>query len=272
MKRILLFIALLFSIRGAAFELQPWFTYPYEFHFRPSYLAAYYPNVNGATNPISYNAWNQELYLNFGFNTMSQFDTQIEAGFFNTSKTNATFQSAAVMGRYLLLDDVQGDPISAALGLNIRFVPDHALTDTFTPYHNIVNFETNLAIGKEFDNLQYWLYRLYGVASVGIANRGAPWVKGLGSFEFNARDNRNQCAVLVDSYFGFGSQDFVNINRFNSYAKIWHQNVDVSAIYRHLFDIWGTISIEFGYRVYAKNYPENLVFAKLKYDLPFSIF
>jgi len=272
MKRFSLFIAIIFSLKAVAFDVQPWFPYPYEFHFRPNYLAAYYPNVNGATNPTSYNAWNQELYLNFGMNTMSQFDTQIEAGFFNTSKTNATFQSAAMMGRYLLLDDVQGDPVSVAIGLSLRYVPGHALTDVFTPFHNRVNLEANCAVGKEFDNLQYWLYRLYGVASVGMANQGAPWVKGLGAFEFNASDNRNQCAIQVDSCFGFGSQDFVNINRFNGYAKIWHQNVDVSAIFRHLFDIWGTLSVELGYRVYAKNYPENLVFARFKYDLPFSIF
>ncbi|MCF7852870.1 MAG: hypothetical protein K9M07_06485 [Simkaniaceae bacterium] len=272
MRKKAFLIALLLTLRAFSFENQPWFPFPYEFHFIPSYFISYFSSVQGGYNPYSYNSWNQVIAANLEFNTMSQFDTQIEVECFNTSKTNMTLLSSGIQGRYLLFDDIQGDPVSLAVGLNFRYVPDHALTDPFCPYHNIVNFEAVGSVGKEFDHLQYWVYRLYALAALGQANQGAPWIKGSASVELNGRYNRNQCAILVDSYFGFGSRREVNINQFHGYGSIWHQSVDVSAIYRRNFQVWGTLSFELGYRVYAENYPRNQIGFLIKYNLPFSFF
>lgn len=270
--RYITLVLIVLTLRADAFEMQPWFSYPFEVHFRPSYFASYYPSIEGSVNPLSYNSWNQLLNVNMGMNTMAQFDTQIEVEFFNTKKINPTLLSVGAMGRYLLLDDVEGDPLSLSIGISARYVPDHALRDPFDPYHNIVNFESHIACGKEIDRLHFWVNRFYGIACVGIANVGAPWIKGIGGIEFSSKDNRDQSAVQIVSYFGFGEEQFVNVDAFYGYAKVWHQSVDLSAVYRHAFEIWGTLSLEIGYRVYAKNYPELQVYALFKYDLPFSLF
>ena len=189
-----------------------------------------------------------------------------------TSRTNATMMSVGAMGRSLLMDDVQGDPVSLALGLNVRYVPDHARTDVFCPYSGLVNFEANCSIGREFDHLQFWVYRIYGIASLGQATQGMPWVRGDFGFEVNDRRNVNQAGLMVLSNWGFGREHAVNIDQFKGYGNVWHQNIDVKALYRRVFRVWGSFGVEAGYRVYAQNAPRNEIFGILKYDLPFSPF
>ena len=255
------------------FEVQPWFPYPLELHFRPTYFISYYPSINGLVEPSSYQSLNQTLGVNFGFTTMSQFDMQVEADMIlKTKMLDPTFMSAGIQGRYLLLDDVQGDPLSLALGVNVKYVPDHVRHDPFCPYHNLFNFEFNLALGKEFDHLEFWVYRIYAVGSTGIANQGAMWAKALASFEMSSRDNKHDGAFIFDSYFGFGQRHFINISEFSGYYNIWHQNIDLSLLYRYHFDIWGAIAVSLGYRPYALDFPAHQTYLMIKYDLPFSIF
>lgn len=256
-----------------AFEEEPWYDYPLEIHFRPSYLIAYYSSINGLTQPSSYQSLNQVLTANFGFTTMSQFDVQIESEILlKTKMLDPTLMSVGIQGRYLILDDVEGDPLSVSLGVNMRYVPDHVRQDPFCPYHNLMNFETHAALGKEFDHLERWTYRAFAIASIGIANQGAMWVKGLGAFAMHSKDEKHEGIFTVDSYFGFGSRHFIDLNDFHGYYNIWHQNVDLSALYRYKFDIWGALSFCLGYRPYALDYPVHETYFILKYDLPFSIF
>ena len=35
------------GVEAKAFELQPWFPFPYEFHFRAGYFASYFSDVDG---------------------------------------------------------------------------------------------------------------------------------------------------------------------------------------------------------------------------------
>jgi hypothetical protein len=272
MKKALFLLQLLFSSLYS-FEIEPWFPYPLELHFRPSYFISYYPSINGLVSPSSYHSLNQAASVNFGFTTLSQFDMQIEAEFIlKTKMLNPTLMSTGIQGRYLFLDDVQGDPLSVALGVNMRYVPDHVRRDPFCPYHSLVNFEMNAGLGKEFDHLEFWVYRIYAVPAIGIANQGAMWVKALASFELSSRDNKHDGALTLDSYFGFGNKHFINLDQFSGYYNIWHQNIDLSAMYRYHFDIWGAISVSLGYRPYALDYPAHQTYLLFKYDLPLSLF
>ena len=40
-----------------------------------------------------------------------------------------------------------------------------------------------LAVGKEWACCQEWFFRLWGLGGVGMANRGSPWVHGVGAVE-----------------------------------------------------------------------------------------
>ena len=272
MKKWLLSLLVLLGVKGEAFVEKPWFPFPYELHFRADYDLSYFPAVDGGYNPSNYSSWNHVLRGNLGFTSLSQIDFQLEAEGFITSKSNATMMSIGAQVRKLLYDDIQGDPVSLSVGFITRYVPDHARLDVFCPYAGLVNFELNSAVGKEFDHLQDWVYRFYGVATLGQSVVGRPWIKGDVAFEVNDRENCHQAGLKMLSGFGFGQYDRVNIDQFNGYATVWHQNIDLVAQYRRVFRIWGTLGVDLGYRLYAENYPRNELFARFSYDLPFSPF
>ncbi|MCB1076018.1 MAG: hypothetical protein KDK59_10915, partial [Simkania sp.] len=78
--------------------------------------------------------------------------------------------------------------------------------------------------------------------------------------------------LYSEGYFGFGKRHEVDIRHLNGYAKIMHQSIDIGASYHYLFEIWGSLGIQYSYRVYARAFPKQASILKVEYILPFSIF
>lgn len=254
------------------FEQTPWVDFPYEFQLRTSFFESYYSAISDSYPfEAKYkNSFNEELKLNIGVATLSQVDFQIESEFFQSKATTFTLESIGFFVRSQVLDDVQGDWISATIGTSIRYVPDHALHDPFVPYHNLFNFEGNLALGKEFDEAFDWTKRGSVFFAVGIATQSAAYIKFDGLFEFHRMSHLFGC--FFKSYFGLGNKKQIDLAQFHGYGKYMHQSVDVGLCYKYLFDIYGALSIEASYRFYAFAFPENETAIEIRYQLPFSVF
>lgn len=268
MKRVL--ALLLFCSVCYGFDERPWIDEPFLFSFRPSVTLSYFPKLANSSDP-NFNSFNQDLNLNLGVSTMSNYDIQGEMNFFHSRMRSFNFESIAVQIRKLLLDDVTGDLVSLIAGINYRVVPHHRLKDVAMPYHFVSNFEGVVSIGKEFSKQEYWVFRLYSVLAAGIANKGSPWISGDLAFE-SLIQNRHQIDAQVNGYFGLGSSDFIQIDTFDGYYDIAHHSVDISAAYRYHFPVYGVLGLEGLYRVYAHAYPKNYFSLTLRYSLPFSLF
>jgi hypothetical protein len=263
----LLMTSCLFSL-----EESPWLEFPYEFHFKTTFLESYYSEIQGATfQKKDYrNSWNEQFNLELAVTTLSMLDIALEGEFFQTKATSFTLESLASQLRWQVLDDIQGDPFSVALGGNLRFVPDHALRDPYVPYQGLINFEALLAVGKEFDVAFDWTKRFYVLSAVGIAIQGAPYLRVDARFDMHRKNHL--FALLLNTNFGFGQKDSIDFDHFHGYADIWHQSLDLGVAYAYLFDIYGKLGIELSYRPYAKNFPKNFSKIEIRYDFPFSIF
>lgn len=254
-----------------AFEIRPWYPTIYEFEFRPSFTIQHYPTVDNGINPRHYSSTDEILSLNLGIPFTPNWDIQVETEFSNTRKFSFGFLSGGVQLRYLLLDDIVGDPVSLTIGGSYRGVPHRRIEDVSTPYHFISNFEFHSAVGKELARGRTWIFRTFAFLGVGIANKGSPWLRPLLSFETNIKD-RHQLQLYAEGYFGFGDQTFVNVRRFSGYQNIEHRSVDAAFVYRYLFDFWGCLEFQYLRRVYAHSYPDRLNAFTVTYRLPFSIF
>lgn len=255
---------------GFAFEQSPWVDSPYLFRFRPSLEVSYFPGVNGGS-PSSFSSLNEDLNLNLGVATMSRYEIQLETDFFHSKMRSFNFESVALQLRNQFMDDIAGAPISLTLGGSYRFVPMHRLHDVAMPYHYLHNFELVSSIGKEWSSPPNWIVRSYGLLAVGIANQGSPWIKANLLIE-GAIAKRHEIAAIVESYFGFGFKNQIDIDTFSGYYNVAHRSIDVGLRYAYEFDIYGTLSAKASYRVYAHAYPENLVSILLEYSFPFSLF
>ncbi len=268
LKKLILLAAL--PLQLIAFEVKPWFYEFLEFQFTPGYTYRYYPDVEGGFNPTTYSSNDQLISLELGVSFLPNWDAQVETIFADTHKLSWGTQSAAAQFRYLWLDDVAGDPVSLTTGLSVRYVPTRSLRDVSTPYHSQLNFELHAAVGKEIDQYAEWIYRFFLYLGLGQANRGSPYLKPLLSVSGNIAD-RHRWEIFSEGYFGFGSKTQIDISRFDGYRDTKHHSVDLGAAYRYHFQIWGTLSFQYAYRVYAKAFPERAHTATVKYRLPFSI-
>jgi len=261
----------LFPLPLLAFEVDPWFSPIAELQFRPSYSYRFYPSVDQAVNPSHYSSHDHILDLNLGVSFLPHWDAQLELDFSNTRKVSWGAQRAGLQLRYLWLDDVAGDIVSLTTGLVYFYVPTRNMRDVSSPYHATSNFELGIAAGKEIDKIYDWIFRFYGFVGVGIANRGSPWVRPLLSFESKFK-KKHKVQLFSEGYFGLAHRQKVNINRFSGYGKIHHQSVDIGANYNYHFDIWGSITLQYSYRIFAKAFPRHASTFTLKYTLPFSVF
>ena len=267
-KKLLLF---LFPMTLLAFEVDPWFTPLAEFNLRPSYSYRYYPDIDRARNPSHYSSHDHLIALNLGVNFLPNWDFQIETDFSSTRKLSWGTQRLGLQLRYLFMDDVAGAPVSLTAGVQVFYVPTRNMRDPSSPYHAQGNLELGIAVGKEIAKVYDWQYRFYGFVGVGTGNRGYPWLRPLLSGMFKFR-HHHQFELYSEGYFGFGRRHHVDISRLNGYAKIMHQSIDVGASYHYLFEIWGSLGIQYSYRVYAHAFPERANILKVEYRLPFSIF
>lgn len=255
-----------------SFEQSPWFGDFLEFHFIPSFTYRYYPSVSRSYTPSSYSSNDKFTRLDLGVCFLPSWDAQVEVEFAATRKQTLGTQSGALQVRYQWLNDIAGDLISWTTGLNIRGVSRRSLKDVSCVYHDHWNFELINSVGKEFATDVNWLFRTFGFLGVGQANKGRPWARGLFSFEAHFIP-KHRVQIYAEGYFGFGKTRRVNINLFDGYANIFHQSIDAGLAYYYLFNRqWGTISLSYSYRFFAKAFPRKASTAIISYNFPFSIF
>lgn len=254
-----------------ALETKPWFGDVYEFDFQGVYSFSRFTKVDGASKQLKNPLNNHDFLFDLGFTPSPSFDFQVEGEFAQTTLTGFNFRSAALQGRYRLLDDIAGDPISLTFGLIFRGASPHFLHDVSTPYAAECNTELTCALGKEWSSEGMWTMRTYGLATLGQANRGYPWTRELALWELNLNDT-HRFTLFGEGYFGFGGQQHVNVDHFDGWGKFQHQSIDLGLSYGYKFDVYGVLTGSYAYRVFAHNFPEHVNFFILSYQLPFSMF
>lgn len=259
-----------YTLPAAAIQQQPWLYSPFQMVSQTSYSYQYFSSVDNAVNPCHYSSSNNFIYLDFLGAVWPTWDIQIALDFDETSRLSFGVLDVGLQGRYGLLNEFMGDPISLAIWLQGRFVPQDRLTDVVTPYHAIANFELGCSVGKECNYMYTWIWRNYGLCAIGMAERGYPWFRLAYNIEakFLTRDSLE---AFIDGYFGTGPEICVDVCCFDGYASIAHRSIDMGLRYHHYFPVWGAFDISYAIRVYAKSYPSGASTALIRYTLPFSL-
>jgi hypothetical protein len=271
MKKSLLALSILLPQLVSALPKKPWFGNVYEFFFDQSYTFSFYRQVANGEPGTKHSSNDNQFLTQLGVTPSDVWDVAIEAEVSDTTRQSWNLRSIALQGRYLWLDDILGDPVSLVTGASARWVHHSSLRDISCPYAADANFELTASVGKEWSHGPFWDVRTYAFGAAGMANKGSPWTRFIAAVEFNQLDT-NRFELFTRGYFGFGGKNSVNVDNFHGYGSIHHQSVDVGAAYRRVFDIWGMLSFEYAYRVYAHAYPERTNYFTLWYHLPFSFF
>lgn len=254
-----------------ALEESPWLGNVYEFNFQSEETYSRYRWIDGALKQPSYAYNNYVTGVGASFTSAENLDLGLDLEMARTPFQLYGFRSSALGVRYLLLNDISGDPLSLTLGLNLRAVSSKSVRDVNSPYASYMNYEITTALGKEFSEEGNWTSRVQMLGSVGIANHGSVWNRAYVAFE--KCFFKNQVVKLFSSgYVGYGPKKTIDISDFHGWGEVCHRSIDCGIQYRYCLNLWGEIGLSYAYRVLAISYPQNVQTAELSYTLPFSFF
>lgn len=268
----LFFLALCGSTSAfGALNMQPWLPSPYEPQLHVSYTYSTYSDVANAKRQLKNRTHDQLLEAGVGLATMNDWEGDIDIEFADTPRFTWGLRSVGAQLRKMWFNDIVGDLATLTTGLTLRVVPPRPLRDVSTPYHYQFNGELNIAIGKEWSQSFYWRGRIYNFTGIGLANRGAPWIRSRFALGLN-REDQFQFETFALYYRGFGHQVGVNTKTsvFNGWKVIDHRSFDWGLSFKYIFELRGALSFEVTKRVYARSFPEKVLFFMLRYDIPLS--
>ncbi len=243
------------SFLGAT-ELQPWFGKELEFSLRPSYSYQGFKKIQTPKGTVASKGWSQTTGLSLSLISAQQWSGEVELDAVNTRKRHLGFDSGKVTARYLLLDDVKGDPVSLTGGATVGFVSSRWLKDPSVIRHGNANVEGHLAVGKELSNGPVWTYHFWAMMGLGLSNKGSGWGRLSLNVEKNIQE-KHRIALFSEGSEGFGHRTLVLGPTFEGYSKVGYRAIDVGARYSYKTDFWGSFSLGYTRGVYARNQPEQ---------------
>lgn len=251
----LVFFWLLISIfrDGEAIEYKPWAGNFLEFEFRSTALYQHYQSIASQSRLHAHSA--DDLFLTFSLgNVYNQFAIELEGTFAETHRQRGCVDNLRLHGRYIWMDDIAGDDFSFTTGaiLSQAFLP--ALHDISSFHHARGEAEIYATVGKEQSCGTIWLSRWWVLGGIGTGlEQGAPWLKA--NIEYESRLSADgEWGVFVKSLWGLGNRRLCP-HHFHGYGSVQHQSVDIGLRYRYLLKYMGSLTAEYTYRPYARNFP-----------------
>lgn len=272
MLNILLFIFSFFPFMCAATDLKPWFGREYEFEIRTTLL---YQNYDSLAIPHH----SSEIHTaNDVFLTLSvaypfrRYCGEFEATAAHTHHQHYRWDNFRVTGRYQWMDETDGCPFSLVTGITITEPYSRALHDISSFHHGHIEVEAHLSFGKKYGYpcSQLYLFRWWNVIGIGKAEEDDPWYREEVACEF-AYDTIHQFRGFIHALWGAGGKH-LRPHDFRGYGDIKHRSIDLGVRYSYTLDCWGTLSLQYARRVYARNFPADANLVTFEYYFPFNNF
>lgn len=275
-----IFNIFLFPFLCLATQYEPWFDNVLELQVRSGTIFQHYGHIrknstmvrkldNVLTRNLSL-AIAPLMYLNF----------EAEINLTRTHNHDFALEDTKFTGRYLIFDDVMGDPYSLTAGLSLTLPTYHFRHDISLFHSGPAEWEAHMALGKEYPCEDRWQTRWWALGGIGIANRGSPWLRADINWERNFCE-RHQFRLYAKSLWGLGDHTIQIDDSFPGYGSIRHQTIDVGGRYSYLlffpcgylkFLDLSRLEIEYAYRVYAQNAPATVHTVTLFLHARFSFF
>ncbi len=261
-----IFLFLLNVYRVGATEYQPWLGNFYEFELRSSVMYQGYTHLSSGSHLKKYSS--NDVFLNLSLSVARpdpDGSLEFEITEARTRRQKGEIDQLKLTGRYLWQDDVAGDPISLITGISYIQAFSSSLKDVSSFHHGLYNAEFFLSLGQEKAEGILWDSRWWSVFAIGMAEQGSPWFRF--RLDYDKRwEEKHETKLFLHSLWGLGRHP-LRLNHFHGYGPIQHQSIDLGWRYTYLLEFYGSVSLEYSYRVYARNFPAytHRVIAQLLY-------
>lgn len=253
LTRCLAIIFFLLQIKnGEATHYLPWLGTSLEFDWQTSLLYQSYHSLSSGNHGVKYPS--NDFFLQTSLsNSYDVYGIELEAVAARTRRQRGDVDHLRLTGRYVVQDDVAGDPYSLTVGLGLIQAFQYSVKDVSSFHHGRGEAELFISIGKEFPLETSWYSRWWAIGGIGGAERGSCWLRFDLAYEGRWRE-RHEVRVFMNSLWGLGNQDLCR-HHFHGYGSIRHQSIDIGCRYTYLLDYFGNVSFCYSYRPYAYNFP-----------------
>ena len=248
-------------------EYEPWFAPPFEFQGR---IGAFYERAHAVQTPLgSFDepTRNASAHFSLAVTPWPYWNVETEVFVTHTADTTWTYEAARLTLRYAWLDE---DPFSLVTGVTLSFPSTHFLHELSFPYHGHANGELHVTGGKEWPHGSEWNSCLWGLVGYGVAEKGSPWLHGIGSYAHRLSSCLN-LGIFTEMLYGFGDKNIIPLAPFSGYASIHHQTIDLGGYLELQIRYWGILKAIGWYRLYAHNFTEKNWGLSLTLLIPFSV-
>ncbi len=244
----------LLSIPIWSIEFQPWVGNYLEFEWSNHLFYQTYSAVDSNSYLKQRSASDLFLTTNLGNSIIPEGSIAIEATMAHTRQQRFDLDNIRLAGRYMWLDDILGDYLSLTTGLILTHAFKSSLYDISSFHHGRTEAELFVSVGKEISSLtKTWCSRWWSTGGIGIAEQGSPWLRAQFIYEHQICD-RHRWRVFGKTLWGLGHHRLC-IQDFRGYGPVRHQSIDLGLGYTYLIKFFGSVSFEYSYRVYARNFP-----------------
>ncbi len=271
MGRYLLFLFLILPVGCLSLNERPWYGRWLEYEMLTSCRFQSFDALDTGNKSITYTSNDTFFNVGLGFVPFPKLKSEVEIEFANTRHMSFNFANAKIRTQYQWLNDIEGDSLSVVTAFMSYFPTTQALHDVAQFYHGNSNFKVDLILGKEFSGGWLWDWRIWGLGSMGLANKGSPWANIKMYWEKNFNDSQ-QLGVFSQYQLGFGQRDLETPLFFPGYGSIKYRILELGGSYHYQFLSYGTIELTYNFRLYAHNAPQYLNIFGFSYLFPFSVY
>lgn len=235
----------------AALEDQPWFRDYWLPYITFGFNYQTYDKINQDADPIPH--WGSDFQQRLSlYLSPPNWCFEVEA-ITAESRAQKGFDSGKILARYLMLNDLIGDPVSLAVGFSFAAITHEALTDRSIFHHGREEYELHVDIGREIPCGPIWKWHFWNAASLGIADRGSPWIRNKTAV---ARMNEwGTWELYLRSEVSFGNHKMSLVNPFPGYGSLRQRSIDLGGQLRYQLER-GELELAYQWRPWARNCPE----------------
>lgn len=256
---------------ASAYPFKPWLGNLFEFQLRGAYTYQYYSHIRTGEGRVRLPTHNQLGDVDLGMTVLPIASLGIDLGIQKRTGHAMKFDHIRLRGQYLLLDDIVGDPVSLTANLSLTSVDRKALPALGLMHKGRFEALLGVSIGREWAIGRVFTHRLWANIGLGGASHASLYTLDALNWQINFID-RIRFGIKGVFEGGFGTRDLSDTTLFDGYRHLRYRSADIAADLKYRWGIWGDLSFEIGRRLWAENAPENNLFVKISYHLPFAAF
>lgn len=258
MNRVLFCCFQLLCGLGLATDYQPWLGNAFEFESRASFYYEHFSCLHGSrsgSRSISYPSRNGFATLSLANAFPPGFGIECAVQEAWTHAQKGTIDHLKLNGRYLYWNQLEGDPFHFLIGCSLIQAFKDSVKDPSSFHHGRREGEFFVSIGRErFEGME-WTNRYWGLAALGLANRGSPWLRGKLCWEYRFTP-KHQMDLFCQALCGAGQQPLF-VKHFKGYGSVKHRSIDAGLAYTYWIDFFGSVRFAYSTRLFARNFPNR---------------